>query len=456
MDSKQINSFQIKPAKRIGFHYFPDTLHYRSNDLETWLPHLNELGASWLVIRSSVERAIPEQFVTGLVRSGIEPIIWFDFPLNKSPNLVEIKPILTSYARWGANYIAFFDQPNAAASWTPSMWSQNSIVDRFLERFLPLVSITLQIGLKPVLPPLQPGGSFWDTVFLRSMLESLDRRKLTPVVNNMALSAYACTAGRDLQWGAGGPERWPNSRPYITPDGEQDQCGFRIFDWYKAICQAVIGTTIPIFLFGVGVEAIQPQAQIDPARHSDVNLAIARALSESQVPNPDKSSTFLESIPEEVLASNFWLLAAEKDTPHHAQAWFQDGKQLPVVDNLKNWVSNPKIAAKTPKKVETSDIPCMVDFFKKDTPFPVHHKIEHYLLLPSFKNGASDWQFELVKPFITKYRPTIGFSPEEAELAAKVTIVGEPRLFPEGTIPRLQQAGCKIERIYVNGTSVAP
>ena len=35
---------------RIGFHYFPDTLHYRDVDVNTWLPELQALAASWLTV----------------------------------------------------------------------------------------------------------------------------------------------------------------------------------------------------------------------------------------------------------------------------------------------------------------------------------------------------------------------------------------------------------------------
>src|SRR5574340_797115 len=49
----------IRPG-RLGFHYFPDTLHYTERDLQQWLPVLLDLGASWLVIRSDATRAIPE------------------------------------------------------------------------------------------------------------------------------------------------------------------------------------------------------------------------------------------------------------------------------------------------------------------------------------------------------------------------------------------------------------
>ena len=67
---------------RLGFHYFPDTKHFSQRDLHKWLPELQALGASWLVLNSPMNRAVPEYFIRGLLSSGIEPIIRFDIPLG--------------------------------------------------------------------------------------------------------------------------------------------------------------------------------------------------------------------------------------------------------------------------------------------------------------------------------------------------------------------------------------
>lgn len=65
------------PRQKLGFHYFPDTLHYTEKDLQQWLPLLMELGAGWLVLRTEINRAIPEYFISGLIKAGIQPIIQF-------------------------------------------------------------------------------------------------------------------------------------------------------------------------------------------------------------------------------------------------------------------------------------------------------------------------------------------------------------------------------------------
>jgi hypothetical protein len=82
-----------KNIANLGFHYYPDTLHYSEMDLSKWLIELNELGAAWLVIQSSLDRAIPEYFIRGLIRANIEPVIQILLPLPNPPEANELKPM---------------------------------------------------------------------------------------------------------------------------------------------------------------------------------------------------------------------------------------------------------------------------------------------------------------------------------------------------------------------------
>jgi putative cell wall-binding protein len=49
--------------------------------------------------------------------------------------------------------------------------------------------------------------------------------------------------------------------------------------------------------------------------------------------------------------------------------------------------------------------------------------------------------------YITRFRPTVGFSPDEARGAEYVTIVGGETGVSRGVEQMLTQAGCKVERI---------
>ena len=63
---------------RIGFQYFPDTKHYRNKDLQDWLPMLEEINTDFVEIKSTLNRGIPEGFISPLANENINVIIDFD------------------------------------------------------------------------------------------------------------------------------------------------------------------------------------------------------------------------------------------------------------------------------------------------------------------------------------------------------------------------------------------
>lgn len=437
-------------TSRMGLHYFTDTFHYREADLQTWLPELQDLGMSWLVLQSDPGRAIPEHFLRGLKKAGIEPLIWFKLSLEQLPDLKELGMLLDVYARWGSRYVIFYDRPNDRKAWPVAGWMQQDLVERFLDRYLPVANLALHAGLIPVFPPLQPGGSYWDTAFLRSALQAIQRRKQETLLQNLVLSAYAWTGEHGLDWGAGGPERWPQARPYLTPADSQDQCGFRIFDWYEAVARSVMHRDYPVVLLQAGMPG-DPR-QVRPMMHptedyAQTSLNIARLLAGEKVMDPTMAGNVLEPIPSYVIGCNFWLLSAERSSAEASQAWFagKDQRNAPA-ERLHAWRRNHLEQDLLRGEQSTTEgvIPTMAD-----------HPIHHYLLLPGYEWGISDWYLEVIRPYVKKHRPTIGFSLDEAEKAAWVTVVGAVQNFPEDTLNRLKQAGCKIEQIDGDGTQIA-
>lgn len=304
---------------RLGFHYYQDTLHYRESDLAAWLPEFKSLGVSWLVLQSAPDRAIPEAFIRGLIGAGIEPIIQFNLSLSKPPEIADVQTFLEAYAHWGARAVIFFDRPNARSSWPSSGWAQQDLVERFLDRYIPLANLALKLGIIPLFPPLEPGGNYWDTAFLRAALKSLERRKQTQLLQNLVLTCYAWTGDHSLNWGAGGPESWPETRPYLTPNGSEDQRGFRVFDWYTTVAIAVLRRPLPIILLGAGIPANPSQAlaaSFTPQQHCDTAVCITRLLAGEPIREPDsEAGRLLEPIPAHVLACNFWLLADAPEIP---------------------------------------------------------------------------------------------------------------------------------------------
>ena len=441
---------------RLGFHYFPDTDHFRESDLNLWLPKLKALGAGWLTLLAPVNRAIPENFISRLLESGIEPVIHFDLPIEAPVQPDSLALILNSYAKWGIRYVIFFNRPNSRTSWASNSWTQSDLVERFLDIYLPMAETALQAGLSPVFPPLEPGGDYWDTAFLRAALHGIQRRGHTRLLKNIALSAYAWSGDKPLDWGAGGPERWPGARPYFTPPGQQDHLGFYIFDWYLALAKAVLGETRPILLMGVGDQPIcqedSPVGAIESNR-AESTLTLVKLISGYEERGD------LTPLPPEVQACNFWLLTTAPNDPLERQAWYRsDGSTRPVVDALQQWNSvrnhTPVCGNAAPSRLSNlqQDPVSLVQGKPGSSP---EHPISHYLLIPVYEWGIADWHLDIIRPYVKKFKPTVGFSLEEARYAEKITVIGGPQTFSEEALNELRASGCIVERISGDGTSIA-
>ena len=402
--------------RRIGFHYHDDTLHYTKQDLEKWQPELKSLGASWLILNTPEDRAIPEAFITSLVESGITPILHFKISPEQPISPEELRLFLANYARWGVKCAILFDKPNLCSTWSAKEWSQGNLVERFLDTYVPLARTCLQSGIAPVLPPLEPGGDYWDTIFLREALEGLKRRGHKDLLDRVVLSAYARTDTQPLNWGLGGPERWPGVLPYSTNSEEQDHRGFRIYDWYQAITKAVLGVTRPIMLLGLNDDAKKM-------------LMMANLFSKEAVSGVDP-------IPREVLFGAFQWDPTQKRDTDSLLAGSEETKGEPSPGDLfrQKVAKNPKNADQPQSRVRF---------------------IDHYLLLPSFEWGVADFHLEAIRPYVKKYQPTIGFSIDEAENAHRVTVIGGMKCYSDEALSKLRTSGCIVERIAEDGTELA-
>jgi hypothetical protein len=493
---------------RIGLHYFPDTLHYRMRDLEVWLPHLSRMGIGWLTLLAPLERAIPEYFLNGLFSSGLQPVLHFQFPTQASTSSEGLRLLFSNYARWGVRYVTLYDQPNSRLNWSPAAWAQMDLVERFLDLYVPLAESALDEGLIPVFPPLEPGGDYWDLSFLQSALRGLQRRGRDRLLDKLVLGAYAWTGNRSLEWGAGGPERWPQAVPYNIPADSEDQRGFRIFDWYLAVSQLELGKRLPLLLLRVGST---PNDRRDPTSgepdylaHAEQNLTIARLLANETVEG-------CSPVPPEIKAGNFWLLTADEKSVLAGQGWFRtEEEKLPVVTSFYRFsagqreakygleavtdfdtiihddlfssqtsmpvpepASDPVASAETVSRDNTSLEAASEDAFASDVaevdPLqadqpdlqaaaqsePHSHTISHYVLLPVYAWGAADWDLEVIQPFLQESHPTVGFSLAEARLAARVTVVGGNGAISAEALNMLRASGCKVERVMDDGTLVA-
>jgi hypothetical protein len=339
-DMEAMKTFFSQKNTRIGFHYYQDTLHYRQSDLYAWIPQLKAFNTSWLVLKSDIQRAIPEFFISGLVDSGIEPIIQFNLNLERPPQESELSLLLSAYKKWGAKGIILTERPNIHTAWNMVNWANKDLVQHFLAHFLPLAKLTLDHGLLPFMPPLQPGGNYWDTSFLRGVLEHLVAGGEKDVLDHFVLTAYGWTHGHSLNWGAGGPREWPGARPYLACPGQEDQRGFHISDWYQTIFQEVLGQTCPIFLLQAGAvhDPMQPHDAVNLDQHTDSNMSILRLLMREKITTPEDPKTMLRSIDDSVVSCNFWLLAADPADSLAADAWFCENRRpKPVVNKMEEY-----------------------------------------------------------------------------------------------------------------------
>lgn len=422
--------------QKLGFHYFPDTFHYTEKDLQQWLPLLMDLGVGWLVLRTEINRAIPEYFINGLLKAGIQPVIQFPLSLQSPPDLKAISPLVEVYSDWGASFHQFFDRPNTHQSWPANQWAQQDLVERFLDRYLPLAGLSVETGAFPLFPPLEPGGNFWDTTFLRAALQAIERRKLTALLDRLILAIYGWTFQRPLNWGEGGPQNWPEARPYFTPPHSQDQRGFRSFDWYSAVSEAVLQKRCPMILLQAGLPTAPEKPSMNLEKLPEVQenyveiLNGLNAYSQTQ----SKNNPMMVHLPEEIIGVNFWLLSAERGTSFTAFAWFEEAqpvsKAASYLCKLKNVQTN------------RLRLPGILD---EESLRKAIRPLQHYLYLGENEEARLASVFQKHSSFILQHHPTIGFSLDEARLANRITLAVTPDQVPPEVLETFQKQGCQID-----------
>jgi hypothetical protein len=247
-----------------------------------------------------------------------------------------------------------------------------------------------------------------------------------------------------------------------------------VFDWYADVARDELGREVPIMLLRAG--SIPGEMSGIPGngalQHAHINLAIAQRFA--------GEGNLGEPMPEQVLACNYWLLAADKNSAYSSHAWFQaDGSRLPVVDVFRQWVGviqerselvNVPPDAREEEATATGDRhPQGAPLDKSanadwwDNPLDSKivaaeaelHPIAHYVLLPLYAWGAGEWDLELIEPYLQESHPTIGFSLAEARLARHVTVVAGPGAISDEILAMLRMAGCQVERLLADGTLIA-
>lgn len=409
-------------TSKIGFSYFSSKEYLLNRPLNAWLPALQRWGSSMVILAGNFDLAVPEDVFICAQNNHLEPVVHFKTVLPTARAYNDAALMLDIYKKWGAQYVILGHQPNDQTTWPVASWHYETLVDRYLDRFIPLANHAVRIGLQPVLAPMHPGGDYWDCAFLELFLSGLKRRRMQRILNKLVLSSYGYTFHKPLSWGEGGPERWPGSKPYLTPEDQEDQIGFHNFEWAQAASQRITGEKLPVIILDAG----RPGPAFD--QHRDENAfnsmrQIFAVCNKSKEKDPGQTPVFNEK----VLACTFSL-----DT---LQALMGQEFSVEGLDRLFDTGLQRRGKAVLSENQEK--------------------QISHYLLLPSYDSGVSDVVLNKVKPLIKHLRPTVGFSLEEASYASKVSIFPDPFLFKDEHINALRKAGCKVEILPNSGIEIA-
>ena len=405
--------------EQLGFRYHHDQEHYSQADIDRWLPVFQSVQTHWLILSGTETQTIPEFFLRSLIDTGIKPIVQLDGSFEGT-SVRTLSPLFTKYADYGVEHIVLHDRPNMRSQWNPSIWSQGDLVERFLDHLIPLLELQNEYGLKPIFPALEPGGDYWDTAFLRTALGSLQRRGKGDLLEDLTVGLYQWNFDKPLDWGAGGPTTWTTAKPYSTPADSQDQRGFRIYEWYAAICREVVGTVLPMMALGSG---ISPQTRDDVAG-----------------PDLDTFQAMIDFIRNDRLPDLVRTLALDPHT---------------VAENLReNW--EPFVETQKPSERIKDKVKRLFATEEQCTPNPIPSNkkvIAHYVLLPMTdqRNIAQDWVD--VGPFALAVKPVVGFSVEEARLAERVTIIGSETDISAAIENQLRNAGCEVNRFQMADAS---
>jgi len=408
---------------KIGFSYFTSPNYQLHSQLSDWLPIMKDFGASSVIFQSDFLRAIPEDAFIISRESGIKPIVHFTSELPKARDLKKTAILVDIYKKRGVEEIIFGDRPNLKGAWPTASWHDKNLVEHFLDRFIPLASYAVQQGIRPVFPPLQPGGDFWDTSFIDLAISSLKNRKLESILQNLILSSFGYTFGKPLSWGMGGPERWTGAKPYQLQDGQEDQLGFNNFEWVKKIAERNLGFEVPVIILEAGFHGKSNQEKNKDEILKSIKSILAALGKGSAKDLTDSAIKF----PASVLGCYFSL---EKIRI------LMDG-HLPLTQFFEIF-ELPKQEKKPESKINKEP-----------------KIISHYLLLPSHAGSVSDVVLNKVRPIIKKFKPAVGFSLFEASFAQNVSIFPDPILFTEEKINQLRSAGCKVEILPDSGIEIA-
>jgi hypothetical protein len=407
---------------QLGYHFAEDTKHYTRAKLEGWYASVGK-KTQWICLPSSCHTAIPEVVFQFCNENRIKPIVQFLFNEWNQVSTQDVIPLLQYYKKQGVEFIQLGGYLNQQSTWRSAEFGSD-----FLSHLSNIViefhRMAVEYGFFHILPKFIPGGDYWDLVVLKFLLQQMHDAKIDP--NQIILSFTAWINGHPYLWGRGGKKKWSQSQPYQTTAAGEDHRGFSGFEWYQEIAESEFGKKLPIILLEAGKDVLADET----GDHDRMLKTLVDFLGN------EKNANFFSEVLGICMAYDEHIFTDE------------------IAEYLDSYLILDQKTEKVllMKREEDDQNIGPIHLLEKRIP---QKNISHYLLLPEYDWGISPWHLEVALPFVRKYRPTIGYSLEEAKNATFVTVVMDEDVFSADSMDILKKAGCKVVVIHGDGTEIA-
>ena len=407
---------------QLGYQFYKDRRHYTRVELEAWFESVGR-KAQWMCLKSSCSTAIPEVVLLFCKENGIKPIIQFNLDEWSQASPQEFVALLEYYKKNEVSFIQLDEYFNQRTTWK-TLQKNHDLLPQLSSTVIDFHQLAVTYGFYHVLPKLKPGGDYWDLVVLKFLLQQFNQAEVD--CGNLVLSFTAWFNNHPLLWGKGGKRKWTEPQPYQEKFSGEDHRGFMGFEWYQEIAEEEFGRPLPILIMDTGNDELMDGSE---NFHKRLEQLI------SFLSNETNGKAFGQVL-------GICLAYDGSVFTNEVAEYLMDAFELTIVEE-------------PPAEEKTIPEPGRVTPMKLLSKRKNEKCISHYLLLPEYDWGVSPWHLEVALPFIRKYRPTIGYSVEEAKNATFVTVVLDDDIFDDSDIEGLKKAGCNIAVIYGDGTEIA-
>lgn len=387
--------------------------------LETYIPRLVELHATWCLIPHRTEEELARTAAL-IAAYGIMPISrWLCTVDEDVVNFARLVRVLESLNL--PAYIQIFNEPSSPLEWRDRIPKPRAFVSRWCDH---AARVAEAGGF--------PGLQVLDTHELEAVLRELQARSDTRVLERMWFCPHP--------YGLNHPPAYPydpvNQRDHPGATLADDPATILQFLEFSPVFELEIGF-VPPFIAGecgwqFGNAADPRYPPIDDLVHARYHAELVEWFRSGMLPNDIH-------LPDYLFAVCPWILYGRE-----ADAWYSSttGTRRRTIEAIRaippfTRASRP-IAFAPPQPARTPE----------QTPL-----IRHYLLLGA--HDPAQWnRLILARQYITRFGVSFGFSVEEALRAERVTIMGDARQVSLEDEVRLKRAGVRTERWWGDLTAL--